>query len=539
MLEITKALFYVVFAMLFGYAILSLVPKEKKPVLKINKQYILIGILLIPVLAIAPIISISYYISINFDAPFITTFFTVLTGYKVGQGWLVTFILSFLLLGVHLFVAETYIGKLSFFLSLFTVALSASWASHATSLSTVSGFIGNSLHFLAATIWLGVLLVVSIFSTSSEQWSAFVKWFSPLAFASVSVLVLSGLFLMEKIVPEYINSWVLTYGQWLLLKHLLFIPILVYGVSHSFLLKRKLHHARGSIVTSLRTQSIIGISIFVTTAFMTEAVPPHEVARTLQSTEPSRLFEWVAGFQLTNFNHLSFSVSWLATVLFGISMFLLYLLFRGVWAKKRLVYQFTVTAGFLAVTYLALMQSIQMSGSEWVEQGSYSSMEEAIAAGYTPEDHMSILLEESDNSPYVVAVYVLNEEKLVAEMLLKEEDTYYRLTNATLTIGGTPVYTSDYKIRTFLIRDGVWLQDDKEFTYVTLGYISNPPEVEAVRIIYEGDISETDVNENAFINMTSSNEEWQPNHPIEFLDEKKNVVGGYMRGIMEDDVYCH
>jgi putative copper resistance protein D len=45
---------------------------------------------------------------------------------------------------------------------------------------------------------------------------------------------------MQMIIPEYINSWILSYGQALLIKHLLIVPVMVFALFNGFYMKSKL-----------------------------------------------------------------------------------------------------------------------------------------------------------------------------------------------------------------------------------------------------------------------------------------------------------
>lgn len=54
----------------------------------------------------------------------------------------------------------------------------------------------------------------------------FLVWFTPVSLIAVAVIIVSGLVSMKMIVPEYVNSWMLSYGQALLIKHLLLVPVI-------------------------------------------------------------------------------------------------------------------------------------------------------------------------------------------------------------------------------------------------------------------------------------------------------------------------
>lgn len=88
---------------------------------------------------------------------------------------------------------------------------------------------------------------------------------------------------------DYPNSWMLPYGQALLIKHLLIIPLLAYAMINSIFIKKKL-------ITDInfnprpwaRIESIIILLIFSATAALGQQSPPHET--TVTSEEVSKLF---------------------------------------------------------------------------------------------------------------------------------------------------------------------------------------------------------------------------------------------------------
>ena len=73
----------------------------------------------------------------------------------------------------------------------------------------------NTAHFLAVSVWVGILFVVSWFSKNHSNWLNFLKWFTPVAIVCFVITVISGLFFMTVVVEfkDYANSWMLPYGQ--------------------------------------------------------------------------------------------------------------------------------------------------------------------------------------------------------------------------------------------------------------------------------------------------------------------------------------
>ncbi|WP_332694620.1 hypothetical protein [Halalkalibacter lacteus] len=64
-------------------------------------------------------------------------------------------------------------------------------------------------------------------------------------------------------------------------------------------------------------------------------------------------------------------------------------------------------------------------------------------------------------------------------------------------------------------------------------------DVARVQIHYEGGSYIAQVEENTFINIVSTNENWADQHPIDFLADNGQVIETYARNVMEEGVYCH
>ncbi|WP_139376863.1 hypothetical protein [Halobacillus salinus] len=90
--------------------------------------------------------------------------------------------------------------------------------------------------------------------------------------------------MMQYTVPEYWNSWLLPYGEALLLKHLLYAGVLTIAAVNSFLLKK------GMSPSWLRAESIVIGLVFLVTGFMGQSSPPLDVSKTVQSQGVSPLF---------------------------------------------------------------------------------------------------------------------------------------------------------------------------------------------------------------------------------------------------------
>jgi putative copper resistance protein D len=227
MFMIAKAILYFSFAVLIGTLILYTVPKEMRPEMKLAKRWLLMFLALIPILGIGEIMRLTLYL--GNDIGYWITFENIVTTFEVGKGWLFLTgisVLLFFMISFNDVENERFFSILSLIL-VTGMAISIGYSSHAASLSPI-GLIPHILHFLAVTIWSGVLLVTGFFSKGKAPGISFYKWFTPLAFVCLLTVIGAGLWLMSYIVPEYVNGYMLDYGQALLIKHVLLVVIVFY-----------------------------------------------------------------------------------------------------------------------------------------------------------------------------------------------------------------------------------------------------------------------------------------------------------------------
>ncbi|MFZ3587713.1 hypothetical protein ACOI1C_00255 [Bacillus sp. DJP31] len=144
----------------------------------------------------------------------------VIFTFEVGKGWLLTLFVSIILLAYMKLAAlkdVAYYAVGIIFIILLLIA--QGWSSHAGTIS-VAGFATHSFHFLAVTIWVGVIVVASFFSQNKENWLRFLNWFTPLAIVCLITIIisgLSGLILMKFLIDYNEYTWLLPYGQVILI----------------------------------------------------------------------------------------------------------------------------------------------------------------------------------------------------------------------------------------------------------------------------------------------------------------------------------
>jgi putative copper resistance protein D len=291
MLYVAKALLYVVFAVMAGAFVLYSVPAEKRPPISVPKNAILACIILVPILALGPLIQTA--IMLGEDFGYNEAFTSILTTFEVGHGWMILTGVSFLLFFLNVFndIREDQFFAVLSLVLMAVMGAAQGYASHAASLNDTGGMAAHTLHFLAVSLWTGVLLVIGWTAKAEERFSAFYKWFTPLAAVCLAIVIGAGLWLMKYIVPEYYNSWVLSYGQALLIKHVLLISVVFYSIINGIWISRKLKSGGDfSPLKWIKAESIIMLLIFAATAVMGQQIPPHSIEETLKTAKPADIF---------------------------------------------------------------------------------------------------------------------------------------------------------------------------------------------------------------------------------------------------------
>ncbi|MCM3601778.1 CopD family protein [Robertmurraya korlensis] len=285
---------YCLYSILAGYIALQFVPNEYKPITKVSKKAILLLLLGIYICSFGPVVQVISYFSDSVGFALAT--YSVLTDFQVGRAWISTGFLTVFLWLTIVLNGSKYIQAI---LLLFMV-LSVGYASHVASLSFWSGLIAHSAHFLVISLWVGVLIHVAWFSNDQEKWSKFLKWFTPFAVVSLVIIFISGFSLMKYIVEpkDYVSSWVLPYGQMLLLKHISIIPLLIFALINGLLLKRVHGDSLYNPRPWIKAEGLIILITFYFTSIMGTLSPPHDVDFTVKSEGASKWVEWLLGKEI-------------------------------------------------------------------------------------------------------------------------------------------------------------------------------------------------------------------------------------------------
>ncbi|MDV2885132.1 CopD family protein [Alkalihalophilus pseudofirmus] len=539
MISLSNVVLSFAFLILTGYHLLALIPEGKRAAIDVPRWLLLLLTGVIPFMLLAPVWNILTVLVTQFQVSWVEALYTVFFSYSSGQAaWLS------ILTAVVLFVltirnsGSVYMKVSALLLVLILIALSG-WASHAASLTGLSGFIANTGHLLGVSAWIGVLFVLGWFGKHLTDAKAFSAWFSPLALVSVTLIIGSGFLLMGEIAPEYVNAWMLTYGQLLLIKHILFIPLLLFGAHHIWLIRKSNNQLNlGKLQMTFRIEALIAFIIIAISAFMTEETPPHEVIQTLQTENTSFLFELFQQQPLLVNQMLQLEWNMLSVSLIALSFVFLLTASRWLTGRVKVWSAMASLFVFCFLFYAGLMQSV-LAVDTAVDETIYETKIEAIEASYASDSIVSLLAAEELDEHRVMTIYTVNDQDLVAEVLEATADGYKRLPAAMLTVGGTAVTDEDQKIRTFRVQHGNWHDEAYKYTYVTFGMIKEPVDVARVQIHYEGGSYIAELENHVFINKVSSQELWNDQHPIDFLSDDGSVIETYARQVMEEGVYCH
>lgn len=290
---VSEALLYLCFSVLLGSFILHLVPEASRPGIKVPKGALLSAVLGIAALSFVPVLKIILYL--YKDLGLGLTIQSVLINFDVGKSWIITGVLSIILFVYLLPIRLEKKPLFSLTGLMFTLALIASlgWSSHASTLSKWPGFFTHTAHFLAVSIWVGILVVVSWFSRNDENWRKFLNWFSPLAVICLLTVIITGISLMSFVMElgDYANTWPLPYGQALLIKHIAIIPLLAFAFINGFLIRKKLlNDASFSPIPWARLESVMVLAIFAITGALSQESPPHDIETTIKAEGVSKLF---------------------------------------------------------------------------------------------------------------------------------------------------------------------------------------------------------------------------------------------------------
>jgi len=358
---LSETLLYLSFSIIMGSLVLSLIPSNKKPKVTIHKRWIQISILGIVLFSLFPVIRLVLFL--YEDIGLTLTIQNVVSTFEVGQAWSFTLFVS---IAFYLYVSlfSIFTKRIHTVVSLlftFVLLVALGWASHSASLTEWSGFITHSLHFLVVTIWVGLLIMVSWFSVNHENWLAFLRWFTPVAMCCLLIIAITGYFLMTLVIElnNYPDSWILPYGQALLIKHLVLIPILFFAYLNGIWMKRKLQ--KNSAINPrkwAKAESFTLLLIFSATAVLGQQEPPHDIGAVATSNGMSNLFKLAYTESISLPIDASMDLSMLGLLFFSLAICFLFLAWISAMKKVSPRLAFGMSILCVISLYLGLMNSV-------------------------------------------------------------------------------------------------------------------------------------------------------------------------------------
>ncbi|ACS99809.1 copper resistance D family protein [Paenibacillus sp. JDR-2] len=352
-----ETLLYLSFAITAGYLLLEFIPGGLKPEVLVPVRIIQLAAIGIPIFSFASIVRTSV-ILMDFapQMSFAEVLLIVLNDYSFGRAWIMSFIL-----GSALFMVISFNGlkhKSSKWVAAgiwICMVLVHGYASHPAALSKTWGLLAQTIHVGAVSVWLGILILVAWFRKGSWNWRAFTRWYTPLSIACMTLIVIAGFVMMSIIIEVgYINSWGINYGEALLLKHLLFIPLILLAFMNGFLTKI---YANGqnerSLQSWLKAEGLVALFILITTAFMGIQEPPHETES--EEPVPSPLFKLLHNER----TDLSLQWHWNMVGALCVAMGLIsFLLLFAAYRKNKMGLFAICTVAAVLFPFLGLLQSV-------------------------------------------------------------------------------------------------------------------------------------------------------------------------------------
>ncbi|MBS4190129.1 CopD family protein [Bacillus sp. FJAT-49705] len=358
---VSEVLLYLCFSLLMGSFLLYMVPSSNRPNIHVRRGTLMTAAGGIAFLSFFPLLQLILFL--YEDIGLYQTIESVIFTFEVGQAWIFSYILANVLFIFIVWFDYQNKRIYSFIGFLFTLLLilGLGWASHASSLDLWKGFITHTSHFTAVTVWAGILLVVSWFSKDYSNWQNFLRWFTPVAITCFTVIVITGIILMTFVVDinDYVRSWVLSYGQALLIKHLLIIPLLAYAIINGILVRRKLRTNKSfNPKPWTRMESIVILLVFSVTAALGQQSPPHEIVQTIKSVGASKLFTTLYQGSFYPEMIVSFNINVTSGILMILAVLFLMLTVLSFIKKAPPVTSLFMSVLFVFTGYLSLVLSI-------------------------------------------------------------------------------------------------------------------------------------------------------------------------------------
>lgn len=157
---------------------------------------------------------------------------------------------------------------------------------------------------------------------------------------------------------EYVNAWVLPYGQMLLLKHISIIPILIFAFINSILLNKSKSNSGYDPRTWVKAETILLLITFFFTSVLGNLSPPHDVNFTVKSEGAASWVEWILGREIASPLQTEFLASIQGIVLVVMSILFLVLIIISFIKNVKPIVSILFATCFILAMYFGLMMNI-------------------------------------------------------------------------------------------------------------------------------------------------------------------------------------
>ncbi|QXE02158.1 copper resistance D family protein [Terribacillus sp. DMT04] len=351
LVPLMELLSYIAFSFVAGYLVFRLVRKQEAAV-QTPRSDVLAGAASAALVTSGPVINLVSLIGAK-DG-YGKALLTVLFQTTAGHVWLGIFLLA-ICVWVLLYVNKLPVTTLVLFLGMLFLH---AYGSHSS--GSVMDTLAHFVHLSAAVFWVGVLVHVCFYTSKHFSWESFLKWFAPFAAVLVMAVIGSGIIVMlfAMDIQDYGNALMLTYGQMLLIKHIVFIPVLVFTVINLFLVRKVRQHPHFQPLNWIRAEAFLLAIVFACSALLGSSAAPADIAEALRNAGAAPIFGSI--FQRVTAGSVA---TWYMSIT-GIVCFVGAGLFLGsilYFCKKRARASFALAAACAAsgLLYAAIMSSLR------------------------------------------------------------------------------------------------------------------------------------------------------------------------------------
>ncbi|KKI93994.1 hypothetical protein WQ54_00135 [Bacillus sp. SA1-12] len=356
LIPITEYITYMLFSYLTGHVVLKFIPADKKPTIQVSKSSLLLSVLGIIIFTFFPVLQVISYFST--EGLFSLSAYAILTEFQVGISWLYGSFFAVFLWMVMYVEGSKYLQ--AFFLLLMMISIG--YASHSASLDFGPGLLSHSIHFLTITIWVGILIHIGWIAKNIEDWQVFLRWFTPLSIVLFLITTVTGILLMFFVVQpnDYVNAWVLPYGQMLLLKHLSIIPVLMFAFVNGILSRKAKKDSTFDAKKWIQAETVILMIIFFITGVLGTLTPPHQVNATVIQEGAAFWVEYIIGHDIAAPLTVNLSTGFDGMLLLCIALLFLALIIISFYKKVSAWIPLGFGILFIFAAYLGLMLSVSI-----------------------------------------------------------------------------------------------------------------------------------------------------------------------------------